>query len=260
VLYFFTFGSIMNLHRKEKVVKLPSISDLLKAGVYFGHKKEHLDPRAKDCVWAIRDRIAVIDVNKTLNSLEKALKFIEKEVKEGKIILLLGTKIQAKEKIKKMVEETGMPGIWQRWPGGLLTNFETVLKSLKKMEGLDAKIADPSFGKLARKEKLLLRDEAKRLHGMLDGLKNLKTRPDVLFIVDAHKERGAIVEAKKLKVAVVAICDTDADPKLCDFPIYANDDSFQSIDLILSLVSETILKNKKVKKEEKDDREGEKAS
>jgi len=236
-------------------MKLPTREELLQAGTFYGHKKEYLDPRAKEYIWTIKDRIAIIDVNKTLQSLEEALHFIQKETSSGREILFVGTKLQARELIKKIVEETGMPGLWQRWPGGLLTNFQTVLKSLKKMKGLDEKIKDPSFEKLPRKERMIVQDQSHRLHALLDGLKNLTQRPDILFIVDVAEEKGAALEAQKLGLQVVGICDTNANPQLCDYPILANDDSFKSLEMILVLVKEAVLADQKaikIPKEKKD--------
>lgn len=225
--------------------KIPSLEELLAAGVQFGHKPERTDPRSKKYVFGIRDGVNVINLEKTQEKLSEALDFLTKVSKEGKVIIFVSSKRQAKNIIKKSAQEALCPYVDIRWLGGMLTNFETIKKSIRKLESLEAEIASESFQKLTKKEKLIIQRKKDKLLNSLEGIRKLSTIPDVLFIVDTAKEITAVAEAKQIDIPIVGICDTDANCDLIDYPIPANDDAAKSIELIVKLVKDAIIQGKK---------------
>jgi len=222
-------------------MSLPSIEEMFKAGVHLGHKKEYTHPRSKKNIFSIKNRIYIIDLEKTLEYLEKALKYLQDQSKKGKTILLVGSKKQSQNAIKEAGIKSGMPFIANRWIGGALTNFSTLQKNLKHLEELDAKIASADFNSIIKKEKAMIQKERDRLFSKLEGLKNLRKLPDVMFIVDTRYEKNAVREAMQSNIPVVGICDTDSNPDSIDFPIPANDDAQKSIEMIVGLIAEVII-------------------
>lgn len=231
---------------------MPTLMEMLEAGVHFGHKKERSHPRMKDYTFALREGVFVIDLEKTRDALKSALDFLKKENDLGKTILFVGTKRQAKEIVQKVAEKAGMPYVTKRWLGGTLTNFETVRRSIKEMERLEVQTKSTEFEALTKKEKKIITDKLTRLENTFTGVREMKNLPDAVFVVDANREKWAVEEAFKMEIPVVAMADTDADPSKITYLIPANDDAAKSIELVMAEV-QSVLGGKKIEqpKEEK---------
>jgi small subunit ribosomal protein S2 len=215
---------------------MPTLTQLLEAGAHFGHKKERSHPRAKDFTYTIRDSVYVIDLEQTVARLEVAIEYLKKQIELGKTVLFVGTKRQAKDLIKKTATNLGMPYIVERWLGGTITNFETINKSLKQLVKLEELVKAEEFNKYTKKERSRIEEKIKKLNSIFEGIKEMKYVPDVLFVVDAAHEDVAVLEARKVGMPIVGICDTNANPDLIDYPIPANDDSEKTIALILEAI------------------------
>ncbi|MCJ8167516.1 30S ribosomal protein S2 [Pontibacter sp. E15-1] len=228
--------------------------ELLEAGVHFGHLTRKWDPKMAPYIFMEKNGIHIIDLNKTLVSLDEATAAIKNIAKSGRKILFVATKKQAQEIVTEEAKRLKMPYVTDRWLGGMLTNFATVRKSLKKMSTIDKMMKDPEQSKaLAKREKLMLSREREKLDRVLGGIADLSRLPAALFVVDVKREHIAVKEAQKLNLPVFAICDTNSNPELVDFPIPANDDASKSVALIVSLVGKAIeegLSERKVDKEE----------
>lgn len=224
------------------MLKLPTLKEMMDTGMHFGHKKERSYPKARKFVYTIREGINVIDLGKTQEMLEKALKFLIEVSAQDGTILFVGTKRQAKDLIVEAGKVTGMPYINFRWLGGTLTNFETIQKNIKKLNELEDFIQSEDFEKLTKKEKMKINEKIEKLRRMIEGIRHLKDLPDCLFIVDTAAENIAVKEARMMGIPIVGVSDTDANPNLIDYPIPANDDSVKSIKMILDLVVEVIRK------------------
>ncbi|MFD3000275.1 30S ribosomal protein S2 [Pontibacter toksunensis] len=228
--------------------------ELLEAGVHFGHLTRKWDPKMAPYIFMEKNGIHIIDLNKTLVALDEATAAIRNIAKSGRKILFVATKKQAQEIVAEEARRLKMPYVTDRWLGGMLTNFATVRKSLKKMSTIDKMMKDPEQSKaLAKREKLMLSREREKLDRVLGGITDLSRLPAALFVVDVKREHIAVKEAQKLNLPVFAICDTNSNPELVDFPIPANDDASKSVSLIVSLVGKAIedgLSERKVDKEE----------
>ena len=228
--------------------------ELLEAGVHFGHLTRKWDPKMAPYIFMEKNGIHIIDLNKTLVALDEATAAIRNIAKSGRKILFVATKKQAQEIVAEEAKRLKMPYVTDRWLGGMLTNFATVRKSLKKMSTIDKMMKDPEQSKaLAKREKLMLSREREKLDRVLGGIADLSRLPAALFVVDVKREHIAVKEAQKLNLPVFAICDTNSNPELVDFPIPANDDASKSVALIVSLVGKAIeegLSERKVDKEE----------
>lgn len=219
---------------------MPTLTELLEAGAHFGHKKAKSYPQAKQFTYTIRDNIFVIDLDQTIIKLKEAIVYLRKTRDQGKTILFVGTKSQAKEAVKKTAESLGMPYVIVRWLGGMLTNFSTIRQSLKQLENLESLTKSPAFEKFTKKERKRIEEKISKLSEIFSGLKDLKDLPEVIFIVDTAKEKVAVLEARKKDIAIVGIADTNANPDLIDFPIPANDDSQKTIELIMKKIEEEL--------------------
>ena len=222
-----------------------SLEKLLETGAHFGHQARRWNPKMEEYLYGIQDGVHVFDLVKTKAALEEALEFLKKAQGEGKIILLLGTKKQAKEKIIEIGKETGCPFVSERWLGGTFSNFGQIKKSLKKLSDMKKASLSGEYNKFTKKERILLDREIKRLERFFGGISTLERIPDILFVVDTHKEFGAVREAVGAKVKVVGIVDSNSDPSLIDYPIPMNDDAGKAILYVLDLVKEAILEGKK---------------
>ena len=210
---------------------------LLKAGVHFGHLTRKWNPRMAPYIFMERRNIHIIDLNQTLKSLEEAAKVAERLSLSGKKILFVGTKIQAKEIIKQEATRLRMPYVSERWLGGMLTNFTTIRRAMRRMQSMEKLMREPAYKNLAKRERLMLqRDRAKR-EKMLGGILELARLPDALFIVDINKEKIAKQEAQSLNIPIIAMVDTNCNPEAVDYPIPANDDSIKSIEAIVSAIA-----------------------
>lgn len=234
---------------------MPNITyqDLLDAGVHFGHLTRKWNPAMAPYIFMERNGIHVIDLNKTLRMLEEAAKVAKQLSASGRKILFVATKKQAKEIVAEQARRVNMPYVTERWLGGMLTNFSTVRKSIKKMGNIEKMETDGTFERLNKKERLMKTREKAKLEKFFKGISTLNRLPSAVFIVDIKKEHIAVAEAKKLSIPTFGMVDTNSDPKKVDFPIPANDDAAKSIHLVISYVCDAIqegLSERKKAKEE----------
>ncbi len=227
--------------------------DLLDAGVHFGHLTRKWDPKMSKYIFMERNGIHIIDLNKTLTKLEEAASAIKQIVKSGRKVLFVATKKQAKEIIAQQAKDVSMPFVTERWLGGMLTNFATVRKSIKKMSNIDKMQKDGTYDVLSKKEKLMIQRERIKLENLLGGIADLNRLPAALFIVDVKKEHIAVAEAMKLNIPTFAMVDTNSDPTNIDFPIPANDDATKSINLIAEVIGKAIQEGLDERKRDKED-------
>ena len=232
--------------------------DLLDAGVHFGHLTRKWDPKMSQYIFMERNSIHIIDLNKTLTKLEEAAAAIKQIVKSGRKVLFVATKKQAKDIVAAQAASVNMPFVTERWLGGMLTNFATVRKSIKKMSNIDKMTKDGTYDVLSKKEKLMIQRERIKLETLLGGIADLNRLPAALFLIDVKKEHIAVSEALKLNVPTFAMVDTNSDPSNIDFPIPANDDATKSIQLISDIIIKAIqegLDERKREKEEETEKE-----
>jgi small subunit ribosomal protein S2 len=218
-----------------------TMKELLEAGVHFGHQTKRWDPRMKEYIFGERNGIYIIDLQKTLKMFKEASKYVTDLTATGKVILFVGTKRQAQDAIAEEANRCGMFYINQRWLGGLLTNWVTVQKSVKRLQELDEMATDGRYELLTKKEVIKLERERKHLQANLAGIKNMKRLPDALFIVDSNAEAIAVKEARKLGIPVVAVVDTNCDPTVVDYVIPGNDDALRAIRLFTSKISDSVI-------------------
>ena len=227
--------------------------DLLDAGVHFGHLTGKWNPKMAPYIFMERNGIHVIDLNKTLACLDAAANYMQNVVKSGRKIMFVATKKQAKQIVSAEAERLKMPYVTERWLGGMLTNFATVRKSIKKMSAIERLMKDEAFKNLAKRERLMKQREKEKLEKVLGGIADQGRLPAALFVVDIKREHIAIKEAKKLNIPVIGMVDTNSDPESIDFPIPANDDAFKSISLITSVIGKAIEEGLMERKKEKDE-------
>ncbi|MBI4720697.1 MAG: 30S ribosomal protein S2 [Chitinivibrionia bacterium] len=220
------------------------LKDLLEAGVHFGHQTKRWNPKMKPYIFMEKNSIHIIDLQKTLVSLHTAEEAVRNIAEQGKAVLFLGTKMQAKTAVKEEAERAGMPYVTERWLGGTLTNYETVRRSLVKLEYLEAIEEDGRIEQFSKKEVLKLRKEKDKLLKTLSGVRSMSSLPGLLFIVDTTKEVNAVKEARKLKIPIVGLVDTNADPDEVDYPIPANDDAMRAIRLFCKCVADMVVEGR----------------
>jgi small subunit ribosomal protein S2 len=216
------------------------MKELLEAGVHFGHQTKRWNPKMKEYIFGERNGIYIIDLQKTLKMFKEASKFVQELAADGKIVLFVGTKRQAQDAIAEEATKCGGFYINQRWLGGLLTNWVTVQKSVKRLKELDEMATDGRYELLPKKEVIKLERERKHLQANLAGIKNMSRLPDAVFVIDSNKEQIAVREARKLGIPVVAVVDTNCDPSEVDYVIPGNDDALRAIRLFTSKISESI--------------------
>ncbi len=216
------------------------MKELLEAGVHFGHQTKRWNPRMKEYIFGERNGIYIIDLQKTLKMFKEASRFVQELAADGKIVLFVGTKRQAQDAIAEEATKCGGYYINQRWLGGLLTNWVTVQKSVKRLKELDEMATDGRYELLPKKEVIKLERERKHLQANLAGIKNMSRLPDAIFVIDSNKEQIAVREARKLGIPVVAVVDTNCDPTEVDYVIPGNDDALRAIRLFTSKISESI--------------------
>ncbi len=217
-----------------------TMKELLEAGVHFGHQTKRWNPKMKEYIFGERNGIYIIDLQKTLKMFKEASKFVQELAADGKIVLFVGTKRQAQDAIAEEATKCGGFYINQRWLGGLLTNWVTVQKSVKRLKELDEMATDGRYELLPKKEVIKLERERKHLQANLAGIKNMSRLPDAVFVIDSNKEQIAVREARKLGIPVVAVVDTNCDPSEVDYVIPGNDDALRAIRLFTSKISESI--------------------
>jgi len=233
-----------------------NFNELLDAGVHFGHLKRKWNPAMAPFIFMERNGIHIIDLEKTEQKIEEASSAMKQIAKSGKKILFVATKKQAKDIVAERVKEVNMPYVTERWPGGMLTNFPTIRKAVKKMSSIDKMATDGTFDNLSKREKLQITRQRAKLEKMLGSIADLTRLPAALFVVDITKEYIAVREAKKLGIPVIAMVDTNSDPKSVDFPIPANDDASKSISLIVDILCKAVeegLNERKTEREKESD-------
>jgi small subunit ribosomal protein S2 len=214
-----------------------TFNELLEAGVHFGHLKRKWNPNMAPYIFMERNGIHIIDLYKTSAKLEEAASAVKQIAKSGKKILFVATKKQAKEIVATHVKKVGMPYVTERWPGGMLTNFATIRKAVRKMASIDKMMTTNTYTSLSKRERLQIQRERAKLEKQLGSISDLNRLPSAVFVVDILKEHIAVAEAKKLNIPTFAIVDTNSDPTKVDFPIPANDDASKSIELITRVLT-----------------------
>ncbi len=218
-----------------------TLQDLLEAGSHFGHQTKRWNPRMKRFILCPRNGIYILDLNKTLQCMEKFLARVNKEVAAGGKVLFVGTKKQVKDCLCEEARRCGMPYVTERWLGGMLTNFTTIRASVTKLDKIEAMEADGTFEALTKKERQLLLKRKAKLITALSGIRHLKRLPAIIFVVDTIKEHISITEGRRLHIPIGAIVDTNCNPDLIDYPIPANDDALKSVQLITKAVADEIV-------------------
>ncbi len=218
-----------------------NMKELLEAGVHFGHQTKRWNPKMKEFIFGERNGIYIIDLQKTQKLFQEALNYVEENAGRGGTVLFVGTKRQAQEAIREEAQRCGMPYVTERWLGGLLTNFVTIRKSLDRLKELEMVSADGRAERLTKKELARLEKERLKLEKNLAGLKSMKTVPDAVFVIDTRKEAIAVKEARKLKIPVVGVVDTNCDPDEVDYVIPANDDALRAIRLFAGRIADAVI-------------------
>ncbi|PWA13530.1 30S ribosomal protein S2 [Pueribacillus theae] len=221
-----------------------SMKQLLEAGVHFGHQTRRWNPKMKPYIFTERNGIYIIDLQKTVKKVEEAYNFVRQVAEAGGSILFVGTKKQAQESVRDEANRSGQFYINQRWLGGTLTNFQTIQNRIKRLKDLERMQEDGTFDVLPKKEVILLKKEMDRLEKFLGGIKEMKSLPDALFVIDPRKERIAIAEARKLGIPIVAIVDTNCDPDEVDYIIPGNDDAIRAVKLLTGKMADAVLEAK----------------
>jgi small subunit ribosomal protein S2 len=236
-----------------------SFKELLDAGVHFGHLKRKWNPSMAPYIFMERNGIHVIDLHKTMIKLEEAANAMKQIAKSGRKIMFVATKKQAKDIVNEKVEDLGMPFVTERWPGGLLTNFRTIKKTIKKMSTIDKNMEDGVYDNLSKREKLFIARQRQKLEKNFGSISHMSRVPSAIFIIDVLKEHIAVKEAQKIGIPIFATVDTNSDPKGIDFPIPANDDASKAIALITEVVTKAIregLEERKMEKEKEESSKG----
>jgi small subunit ribosomal protein S2 len=221
-----------------------TMKDLLESGVHFGHQTRRWNPKMKKFIFGVRKNIYIIDLQKTLRYFRYTYNVVRDAAAEGQNVLFVGTKKQATQLIREHATQAGMPYINYRWLGGTLTNFNTIKKSIKRLEAIEKMEEEGQIDLLTKKEALILRRKKERLEKYFAGIRDMKALPDMLFVVDAVKEKIAVQEARRLGIPVVAPLDTNCDPDVIDYPIPGNDDAIRSIQLFCKEMSEAIIEGR----------------
>lgn len=230
-----------------------NVKDLLEAGVHFGHMTRKWNPNMAPYIFMEKNGIHIVDLHKTAVKLDEACNALEKITSAGKKVLFVATKKQAKEVVAKHASELNMPYITERWPGGMLTNFVTIRKAVKKMNAIDKMKKDGTFETLSKKERLQVDRQRANLEKNLGSIADMTRLPAALFVVDIKAENIAVKEAQKLNIPIFAMVDTNSDPREVDYVIPANDDASKSIDKILSLVTAAIIEGNSERKSDKEE-------
>lgn len=241
----------MMVETKKKIDFNINTEEMARAGLHLGHKTSKTHPKMKNYIYGVKNTVHLIDLEKTKEKLEEALRFIQGLMEENKTILFVGTKVQARDLVKNTAMECDLPYVVNRWLGGIFTNFEVIKKRVESFKDLEKKRASGELDKYTKKERANFDRKINDLEMKFGGIKNMNQLPDAIFALDMRKDLLAIKEAKIKGVKIVAMADTDADPNSVDYPIPANDDAVPSIKYILEKVKEAVLKTKNKKVEDK---------
>ena len=242
---------LYNRHYMAKEKFNINIDEMMKAGVQLGHQTSRINPKMQPYLSGVRSRTHIIDLEKTKEKLAEALEFIQSIISENKVLLLVGTKIEAKALIKSVAEDCSLPYVSERWLGGTFTNFDAILKRIDYFKELERKKAAGELEKYTKKERTGIEEEIKKMEIKFGGIREIKKIPDAIFVADVKENELAIREARQANVKIIGICDTDVDPTLTDFPIPASDDAVSSLKYILEKVKETVKSTKPKVKAEK---------
>ncbi len=221
-----------------------SMKELLEAGVHFGHQTRRWNPKMKKYIFTERNGIYIIDLQKTLRQIEEAYKVVREAVENGEPVLFVGTKKQARDVVRNEADRCEMFNVTERWLGGMLTNYQTIRQSIRRLENLDKMSQDGTYERLTKKEGLRLDRERGKLQASLGGIRDMGRLPGLVFVVDTKKERIAVAEARRLEIPIVALVDTNSNPDEIDYPVPANDDAIRSITLVTRLMSDAVLEGK----------------
>ena len=218
-----------------------SIQSLLEAGAHFGHQTSRWNPKMAPYIFGSRGGVHIINLKETLYGLDAAYTYIQQIAAKGGTVLFVGTKKQAQEVIAEQADRCGMPYVNARWLGGMLTNFKTILNSVRRMENIEAQIADGTLEKLPKKEQILLTKDLAKLQTNLNGIRNMKDLPNAVFIIDTKREHLAVEESKRLGIPVVGTLDTNCDPDDVEYGIPANDDAIRSVELLATFIADAVI-------------------
>ena len=221
-----------------------TMKDLLECGVHFGHQTRRWNPKMKKFIFGVRKNIHIIDLQKTLRYFRYTYNVVRDAASEGKVIMFVGTKKQASATLKEYAEKVGAPYVNYRWLGGMLTNFSTIRRSIRRLEIIEEMESSGQIELLTKKERLMLMRKKEKLNKYLGGVRHLKKAPDMLFVIDSLKEKIAVGEARRLGIPIVSPLDTNCDPDLIDYPIPGNDDAIRSIQLFCKEVSDAIVEGR----------------
>jgi len=225
------------------MIELPSLREMLAAGVHFGHKRARWNPKMAPYIFATKNSVSIIDLEKTRILLKQALEYIAREISEGKTVVFVTSKRQARDVVKEAAISCEMPYVTEKWRGGTLTNWDVVAKNFKTLKNLQGQIAAPEFARLTNIEQNQIKEKAAKLERIFGGLSSLTKKPDILFLIGAYDEKIALSEAKQVGVKIVALVDSNANPTDVDWPIPANDDATKAIKLLTETVAKTISEN-----------------
>jgi len=237
--------------KEKNMPEIPSILDMFKAGLHFGHRASKRHPKMEPFIFGKKNSVHIINLEITQKKLKTALEFVEKIAAHGGTILFLGTKKQAQKIIKENALKCDSPYIIERWLGGTFTNFSEILKLIKKFIDLKKRKEEGELEKYTKKEQLHFDRDIEKLEKMVGGIERLKGLPDAIFILDIKKEKGAVREARGKSIPIVAVCDTNVNPEVVDYPIPANDDAIRGIIMIIELIRDAVNEGKKKEEKEK---------
>lgn len=225
---------------------LPTLQDLLEAGVHFGHDPSRWSPQMASYIFGTRNGVHILDLQQTLTALERAVEFVRGLAVQGKTILFVGTKRQARAVVKHEAERCGMPYVTARWLGGTFTNFSMILRSIEKRALIASKLASPDAALLTKKDRQKMKKDIERIDSVFEGLRDIRTIPDAVFLVGAHDEKLAVKEAQRMGMPIVAFLDTNADPAGIAYPIPANDDAVRSLALLTRVIADAVLEGRSI--------------
>lgn len=237
-----------------------AVKDLLEAGVHFGHQTKRWNPKMKPYIFGERNGIYILDLAKTARAFRDAEQFVTQLASEGKTILFVGTKRQAQDAVSEEAQRCGMFYVNQRWLGGLLTNFSTIQRSLARLRELEAMATDGRYDTLSKKEIASIEKEKKKLQKNLDGIRHMNRLPDAIFVIDTRKEKIAVDEARKLKIPVIGVVDTNCDPDEVDFVIPGNDDALRAIRLFTSRIAEAVMAGRGLRESQQAEDQGDESA
>jgi small subunit ribosomal protein S2 len=229
-----------NRNHRKKIVLSIGIKELLEAGVHFGHQTRRWNPKMKPFIFEARNGIHIIDLSKTLAQLEAACEFLAATVRKGQQVIFVGTKKQAQEAVREAAKVCGQHYVTERWLGGTLTNYQTIKRSIGRMKEIEKMETDGSINKYVKQEQSKIRREHNRLAKYFEGIREMDRYPGAMFVVDVKRETNAVREARRLKIPIIALVDTNCDPDMVDNPIPGNDDAIRSVRLVLSVIVQTI--------------------